>query len=165
MITIHSFKEMADLNQSGIVPFRIVQEIASVLLGLCGYEGDIPEAIAVTQQEVESLLTLSEEIDFMHYMGGNVHVCETEKDLEQVTGMDIEFGKQHGRWPNVTEAVLGWDECKYLLNADGSAEYALLFLAVCNSGGPSFILGRHLWQAAQIDKQIEAHQQFWSVAK
>jgi len=164
MIVIQSFKEMAAMHKSGSLPFRIVQEITAVLLGLCGYTKDIPESVEVTQQEIDWLLALPEELDFMHYLGGHVFIAETEEDLKQIVGMDFEFGKQHGRWPNVTEAVLGWDEAKYLTNADGNADYALLFAATNNAGGPSWFIPRNLWQAAQIDKHIAAHQQFWSVA-
>jgi hypothetical protein len=164
MIEIRSFKEMADLHQSGVVPFRIMQEITSVLLGLCGYPKDIPLATAITQQEIDWLLALPEDVEFMTYLGGNVFLVETEDDLMQVTSMDSEFGKQHGRWPNVTEAVLSWDDCKYVLNADGTADYALLFAATNDAGGSSWFIPRHLWQAAQIDEQIRAHQQFWATA-
>ncbi len=163
MIVIKSFREMAAMYKSGVVPFRIVQEITSVLLGLTSYAKDIANATDVGQQEIEWLV--QQEIDFMHYLGGNVHVCETETDLLQVTSMDIEFGKQHGRWPNVTEAVLAWDDCRYLFNADGGADYALLFEASCNSGGPSYMVPSYLWQSARIREQIAAHQQYWSVAK
>jgi hypothetical protein len=165
MIEIRSFKEMADLYQASQVPFRIVQEITSVLLGLCDYPKDIPKPLDVTQQEVDWLLALPEDIEFMTYMGGNVFLVETEDDLKQVTGMDFQFSKQHGRWPNCTEAILAWDDCRYLLNADGSSDYALLFAATNNAGGPSWFIPRHLWQAAQIDEQIKAHQQFWATAE
>lgn len=181
MIVIQSFKEMAAMHQAGRasnaakageaakVPlrdsyFRIVQEITAVLLGLCGYEGDIPEPTAITQQEIDWLLTQSEDIDFMTYLGGNVFICENEADLTQVTGMDMEFAKLHGRWPNCMEAILPLDEAKYLLNADGSSGFALLFSATNNAGGPSWFIPRHLWQVAQIDEQIEANHQVWGVA-
>jgi hypothetical protein len=169
MIEIRSFREMASLQQAGIVPFRdshfrIEQEITSVLLGLCDYPKDIPLATAISQQEIDWLLALPEDIEFMTYLGGNVFICEAERDLSGVVGMDFEFSKFHGRWPNCTEAVLGWDDCRYLLNSDGSADYALLFSATNNAGGPSWFIPRHLWQAAQIDEQIKAHQQFWSGA-
>jgi hypothetical protein len=164
MIVIQSFKEMADLYQVGKVPIRVVQEVGMVLLGLCGYPKDIPLVTAISQQEIDWLLMLSEEIEFMTYLGGWVFLVETAEDLAEVTSMDIEFGKLHGRWPNCTEAVLGWDECKYLLNADDSSDYALLFAATNNAGGPSWFIPRHLWQAAQIDEQINAHQQFWATA-
>ncbi len=158
MIEIRYFKEMADMNESGQAPFRPLQEITVVLLGLSIYPKDIPEATDVTQQEIDWLLAQPKGIEFMRYLGGNVHICETESDLLQVTSMDIDFGKQHGRWPNCTEAVLGWDECRYLLNADGTADYALLFAATNNAGGPSWFIPRHLWQVARIEEQIEAHQ-------
>lgn len=163
MIVTRNFEEMDSLHQSGKVPFRIMQEITAMLLGLCGYTKEIPEAIDVAQQEVDWLQ--QQKIDFMHYLGGNVFICETEDDLQQVTSMDMEFGKQHGRWPNVTEAVMAWDECKYLFNADGSADYALLFAATNNAGGPSWFIPSYLWQDARINEQIAAHQQFWGAAK
>jgi hypothetical protein len=165
MIVIQSFKNMVGRHKTSEVPFRIVQEVAYVLLGLCGYSGkDIAEATAISQQEVDWLLGLPEDIEFMSYLGGNAFIVEIEADLSEVIGMDMEFAKLQGRWPNVTEAVLPWDECKYLANADGSADYALLFAATNNAGGPSWFIPRSFFPAAQIDKQIEAHQQFWSVA-
>lgn len=162
MIEIRSFKQMADLHQAGPVPYRIVQEITSVLLGLCGYDKDIPEPVGVTQQEVDWLLSLSDHLDFMHYLGGHAYLCQTESDLRQVTGMDMEFAKAHGRWPNITEAVLAWDDCRCLPNAEGHIDYALCFAATNNAGGPSWFIPRHLWQAARIDEQIAAHRQFWN---
>jgi hypothetical protein len=162
MNVIRSFKEMAAMHKAGEVPLIIVQEITAVLLGLCGYTKDIPEPIEVTQQEIDWLLAMPDDIEFMRYMGGNVLLVETAADLQQVTGMDIEFGKLHGRWPNVTEMVLAWDDCRYLLNSDGTADYALLFEATNNAGGPSWFIRQQHWELAQIDKQIKAHQQFWS---
>jgi hypothetical protein len=164
MITIHSFKEMTKLHQAGEVPYRIVQEIAFVLLGLCGGK-DVASAVDVTDAEIDWLLALPEETDFMHYMGGWVYICETEEDLKQVTGMDFQFSEQHGRFPDCTEAILPLDDARVLINEDGTADYALLFAATNNAGGPSWFIPQHLWQAAMIDKQIKAHQQFWSVAK
>lgn len=161
MIVIHHFKEMADLHQAGKLPFRIVQEVALVLLGLCDYHTpNTPEASAITQKEIDWLQARPTDIDFLTYLGGFVQLCETTRDLAEVTSMDIEFAQQHGRWPNCTEAVIAWDDCRILLNADGSADYALLFAATNNAGGPSWFLPRHLWQAAQIDAQIEANHPF-----
>jgi len=174
MITLHSFREMAERHRAGEaseaakVPlrdsyFRVVQEITAVLLGLAGYTKEIPQAIDINQQEIDWLLAMSDDINFMHYLGGNVCVCQTVSDLAEVTSMDIEFGKLHGRWPSLLDkVVLPWDDCRYILNADGSSDYALLFAATNNAGGPSWFIPKSLWQAAQIDQQIEAHQQFWS---
>ena len=164
MIEIRSLNEIASLHQSGMVPFRIMQEVAFVLLGLTDNDKDIAAPTAITQQEVDWLLAQSEDIDFMTYMGGNVFIVETNADLAEVVGMDFEFAKLHGRWPNCMEAILPLDEIKYLIKSDGSADYVLLFAATNNAGGSSWFIPRHLWQAAKIDKQIEAHQQFWNVA-
>jgi hypothetical protein len=161
---VRSIREIANLHQSGIVPFRIMQEITSVLLGLCDYPKDIPEPLDITQQEIDWLLALPEDIEFLSYLGGWVFLVETVEDLAEVTGMDFEFAESHGgRWPSCTEAILGWDECKYLPNADGSANYVLAFCATNNAGGPSWFIPKHLWQTAQIEAQIKAHQQFWQV--
>ncbi len=157
MIEIRYFKEMAEKHQAGVLPFRIVQEITVVLLSLCGYTKDIPEATAVTQQDIGWICSLPEEIDFMTYLGGNLYICETESDLMKITGIDVDFGKQHGRWPNCTEAVLAWDDCRYLMNAAGSADYVLLFAATNNAGGPSWFIPRHLWRVARIEEQIRSH--------
>jgi hypothetical protein len=161
MIVAHSLIETHQLHQKGEITFRIVQEIAFVLLGLCGGK-DVANAVDVTDAEIDWLLALPDEIDFMHYMGGNVHVCETVEDLQQVTGMDFEFSEKHGRFPDCTEAILPLDDARVLINADGTVDYALLFAATNNAGGPSWFIPRPLFHAAQIDKQIEAHQQFWS---
>jgi hypothetical protein len=165
MQKFRSFKELANLHQADVVPFRIVQEIAQVLLGLCGGK-DVANAVDVNDAEIAWLLALPEEIDFMHYMGGNVFLVQAQCDLSEIVVMDYKFNEQHGRWPNATDDVaLPLDDARKLLNADGSSDYALLFAATNNAGGPSWFIPQHLWQAAQIDKQIEAHQQFWSVAK
>lgn len=165
MIVIQSFKEIVVMHKSGVMPFRIVQEITAVLLGLCSYTKNIPEPVGVTQQEIDWMLALSEEIEFMHYLGGHVFLAETEEDLKQFIGIDPVFASQHGRHPDCSEEVLALDDARILVNADGTADYALLFAATNNAGGPSWFIPKALWQAAQVDKQIEAHQQFWSVAK
>ena len=169
MIEISNYKELVELYRAGKLNrqqgyFRIVQEISAVLLGLCGYTEDIPEPVEVTQQEIDWLQTRVDDIDFMHYLGGNVFIVEAEADLAEVVGMDFEFSQVHRRWPNCMEAILPLDEAKYLFNADGTADYALLFAATNDAGGPSWFIPRHLWQAARIAEQIEAHQQFWSAA-
>ena len=162
MIEIPSFRELFQLHQSGNVPFRIVQEVAYVLLGLCGYEDDIPEPIAITQQEIDWLLNQPQDLDFMHYMGGLVFIAETRSDLLQITSMDTEFGEQHGRWPNCTEAVLALDECRYVLNAGRTAEYVLMFSATNNAGGSTWFIPPYLWETARVAEHIAATQQFWS---
>lgn len=160
MIEICTYKELAEGHVSGQVPYRILQEITYVLLGLSNYNGkDIAEPLEVTQKEINWLLALPEDINFMTYLGGNVFLVRAECDLLSVIGIDYEFAKMHGRWPNITEAVLAWDSAYFLINADGTADYALLFAATNNAGGHSWFIPNSLWQAANIDQQISANKQ------
>ena len=42
--------------------------------------------------------------DYNGLLGGEVNVCQTEDDLKEIVGMDMEFAKAHGdKWPNVID--------------------------------------------------------------
>jgi hypothetical protein len=165
MIVIHNFKEAHQLYQQDRIPFRLLQDQAMVLVGICPQPGRyIDEAIDISDSDIEWLLQQPEvaEEDYNGMLGGDVHVCQTENDLKGVVGMDMEFAESHGgRWPDVTDQVMSWDACDYLSQMSGEPEWAMFLLCWNDAGGPVFYVPKHLWQAARVAEHVAETNQFW----
>lgn len=160
MIVIHNFKEAHELQ----IPFRLLQDQAMVLIGSCPQPGRyITEAFDICNSDIEWLLLQPEALeDYNGYLGGDIHICESEDDLKEIVGMDMEFAESHGnRWPNVTEQVMSWDQCAYLKQKDGEPEWALFLLCWNDAGGPVFYVPKHLWQAARVAEHIAETNRHW----
>lgn len=164
MIVIRNFKEAHQLHQQGAIPFRLVQDQAMVLLGACPWPGrHIDDAVEICAADIEWLLQRPEAVEeYNGMLGGEFHVCESEPDLHQIVGMDMEFARTHGnRWPNVTELVMGWDACDYIKEQSGDPQWAMFLLCWNDAGGPVFYVPKHLWQAARVAEHIAATNQCW----
>lgn len=182
MIIIQNFDHAYRLYQQGKIPFRLLQEQAMVLIGICPQPGRyIDEAFDIGDDDIEWLLQQPEiaEEDYNGMLGGEVYVCESEDDLKQVVGMDLDFAKSHGnRWPDVTDQVMSWDACNYLsekpegatdVAPDGAtdvapaetAEWAMFLLCWNDAGGPVFYVPKHLWQAARVAEHIAETSRHW----
>ncbi len=114
-------------------------------------------ALEVTQKHINWIL--SQRIASLQYcdvIGGNVHVCETEDDLQQI------FGDQHGRWPNCTEIAMAWDHCDYLKEDAGEANFGVLNCIWNESGGPLYFVPRRLWLAARLEEHMEMTGSVWN---
>lgn len=163
MIVIHNFKEAHHLYQQGAIPFRLLQEQAMVLIGFnSGHL--VNEAFEVGDSDIEWLLLQPDiaEEDYNGMLGGDVHICESEADLKKVVGMDMEFAKIHGnRWPDVTDQVMSWDQCAYLMESSGDPEWALFLLCWNDAGGNVFYVPKHLWQAARVAEHIAETNRHW----
>ena len=170
MIVIHNFKESYSLYQQGQIPLRLLQDQALVLIGISPQPGRyITEALEITDSDIEWLLQHTEvaEEDYNGMLGGDVHVCQSEDDLKEVVGIDMEFARSHeNRWPDVTDQVMSWDQCDYLSQKlDGepaeSAEWAMFLLCWNDAGGNIFYVPKCLWQAARVAEHIAETNQFW----
>ncbi|WP_035383889.1 hypothetical protein [Ferriphaselus sp. R-1] len=165
MIDIHNFTEAHNLHRQGRIPFRLVQDQAMVLLSACPWPGrHIHDAIEIDAHDIDRLLSRPDAAaSYADMLGGNFHVCETETDLKQIVGMDMEFAKSHGgRWPNVTDQVMGWDACDYLKEPSGEAQWAFFLLCWNDAGGPVYYIPKQLWLAARIAEHIALTQQNWA---
>src|SRR3989338_1810976 len=119
MIVIPNFVQAQHLYRQGHIPFRLLQEQAMVLIGInSGHYVD--EAFDMGDSDIEWLLQQPESSeDYNGLLGGEVNVCQTEADLKEIVGMDMEFAETHGnRWPDCTDQVMSWDQCAYLNGKD-----------------------------------------------
>jgi len=173
MIVIHNFNEAHQLYQQGHIPFRLLQEQAMVLIGICPQPGRyIDESFDISDSDIEWLLQQPEvsEEDYNGMLGGDVHVCQSEDDLKEIVGIDMDFAKAHGdRWPDCTDQVMSWDQCAYLTPKDGEPEdaagWAIFLLCWNDAGGPVYYVPKHLWQAARVAEHIAETNRHWGPDK
>jgi hypothetical protein len=167
MIVNHSFTEAHHLFQQKRIPFRLLQDQAAVLLGLCQQTyRPIEHALDVTDDDFACLLRQPESgMRYVDVLGGNVYIAETEADLLQVEGCDLNFARTHGRWPNITEVPLAFDDCKYLQEKSGEAQWVLFLTCWNDAGGSVYYLPRHLWQAAHVEDHLAATDGLWQGGK
>jgi hypothetical protein len=163
MITITSFTEAHHLYQQQHIPWRLLQDQAAVLIGTCqNQHAGVADARNVSKGDVAWLLQQPEaEQTYVDLLGGNVHVAQTPDDLLQVEGCNFEFAKQFGRWPNVTEVPLAFDDCKFLQETSGEAQWALLLTCWNDAGGSIYFLPRHLWIAARVAEHFAETNGYW----
>lgn len=165
MIVIHDFKEANSLHRQDLLPFRLLQDQAIVLINTCPQPGRyITEALEINTEDVEWLLNQPEaEEDYNGFLGGEFYVCQTEADLKEVVGMDLSFADAHGgRWPNVTDQVMSWDACR-LLEQEGEAEWAMFLLCWNDAGGPVFYVPKHLWETARVAEHVAETNRHWDI--
>lgn len=163
MIVMHSFIEAHRLFQKKRIPLRLLQDQAAVMLGLCRQTNrPLDHALDVTEDDIAWLVRQPESgMDYADTLGGNIYICETELDLLHVEGCDFDFAHKHGRWPNVTEVPLAFDDCKFLQEKTGEAQWALFLTCWNDAGGSVYFLPRHLWPAAHVEEHISATNGFW----
>lgn len=164
MIVMHHFKEAHELYRQERIPFRLLQDQAAVLIGICQAKHPaISDALDITPQHVDWLLQQPEAVmDYSDYLGGYMHIAETEADLLEIQGCDFEWAETHGnRWPNVAEMPLGWDACDYLKEAKGEPQWAMFLLCWSDSGGPLYYVPKHLWQQARVEEHMAVTNQAW----
>lgn len=159
MITSKNLNETHQQCLSGLIPYRLVQEQALVILGICNNPPTtIMNALDITDVEISWLLQQAEAAyDYSEYLGGYAYVCEVETDLTQILGCDLEWAKAHsGAWPNVTELPMTWDSCCYLQEVSSEPEWVIFLLCWNNAGGPVYYVPKHLWSAARVTEHIAA---------
>ena len=154
MITIHNFNEAHKLYRTGLIPYRLLQDQAQVMLSLTTYP-PVANAYEITDDNINWLSQQSEAIvDYSMMLGGNFCICECEADLKQITGCDFEWAESHGGWPNVTDLPLSWDNCCYLQEATGDPQWVTFLMCWNNAGGSVYYVPQHLWHIARVREHI-----------
>lgn len=163
MIEIHNFYEAHQSYQSGVIPYRLLQDQAAVMLGICSNpHPTIANAIDIINDDINWLFQQEESaFSYSDYLGGNVYVCDSEADLKQIQGCDFEWAETHGSWPNVTDMVMSWDSCDYLQELEGEPQWVVFLLCWNNAGGPVYYVPKELWQAARVIEHIAATENAW----
>ena len=164
MIVIHNFKEAHHLYQQGLLPFRLLQEQARVLIDLCPQPGRyIDVALDITEADIEWMQ--QSEVAYEDYngmLGGEIYVCQSVVDLKAVVGMDMAFARTHGnRWPDVTDQVMSWDQCDFLPESSGDPQWAVFLLCWNDAGGNVFYIPQSLWAAAKVAEHVAETQRHW----
>ena len=158
MITSNNFNEAYQQYQSGVIPYRLLQEQAIVMLGLCSNPHlTVTNSLGITDNNINWLLQQDEAaFDYSDYLGGNVYICETENDLKEIHGCDFEWAETHGSWPNVTDMALSWDSCCYLQESEGEPQWVLFLLCWNNAGGHVYYVPKQLWSISRVSEHIAA---------
>ena len=159
MIKIHHFNEAYLCYTMHKISFRLLQDQASVMLGLCQQQhSQVGNPLEITQADIDWLMQQPKAIhDYGDYLGGYVYVCETADDLLQIKGCDFEWAEAHdGIWPNVTDLTMSWDACNYLDEALGDPRWVSFLLCWNNAGGAVYYVPKHLWTKARVTEHIEA---------
>jgi len=167
MIVLHSFTEAHQLFQQKRIPFRLLQDQAAVLLSYCqqAYR-PIDSALDVNEDDIAWLCRQPEsDMPYAELLGGDVYVTEDADDLLQVEGCDLEFSCTHGRWPNITEVPLAFDDCKFLEEKSGEPQWALFLTCWNDAGGSVYYVPRSLWEAARVAEHVAQTNGYWSVPK
>lgn len=83
MIILDNFNQAYQQHKIGLITFRLLQDQAAVMIGLCA--NPHPErsaALAITDPDIQWLLQQPEtSLDYSNLLGGDVFVCETSIDL------------------------------------------------------------------------------------
>jgi len=163
MIVIHDFKEAYALYRQELIPFRLLQDQAIILLDLCPQPGrHVSNALEVELADIDWLLSQPEAgEDYAGYLGGNVNICQTEEDLKEVIGIDFAFAKTNdNRWPNVLDQVMSWDQCRFV-----DDEWAMFLLCWNDAGGPVFYVPKYLWAVARVAEHVAETERHWNAGK
>ncbi len=164
MITITRFIDAYRSYQQERCPYRLLRDQAAVLIGICrNSHRPIADALEVTGTDIEWLLQQPEATqDYADLLGGRVYVCESEADLKQVQGCDFDWAAAHGgKWPNVTDTPIAWDDCRKLQEAQGEPQWAIFLICWNDAGGPVYHVPKSLWQEARLDEHIAATNVVW----
>jgi hypothetical protein len=128
---MHHFNEAYQQYQQHKIPFRLLQDLAYVILGLCQHPyPSVSNPLDISQTDIDWLLQQAEAAqDYSDYLGGYVYICEVEQDLLQILGCDFKWAEVHdGKWPNVTHIPMSWDACNYLEEASGDPQWVNFLL-------------------------------------
>lgn len=165
MITVLNFNEAHQQHQSGVIPYRLLQDQAAVMLGICRNPHQaVSNALEITDSDIHWLLQQNEaSVNYADFLGGNVYVCEVEDDLKQIHGCDFEWAETHdGNWPNVTDMPMSWDSCCYLQESTGEPQWVIFLLCWNNAGGHVYYVPKPLWNMARVTEHIAATDSAWS---
>lgn len=154
MITIHNFNEAHQLHQTGLIPYRLLQDQAQVMLSLTTYLS-MANAFEITDDNILWLMKQPDSNnDYSLLFGGHFYICECEEDLKLVVGCDFEWAESNGGWPNVTDLPMSWDNCSYLQEATGDPQWVTFLMCWNNAGGSVYYVPKHLWELAKVGEHI-----------
>lgn len=159
MLKIQNFNEAYERYKQHKINFRLLQDQAAVMIGLCqNPHASVTNPLEITQADIDWLMQQAEATqDYAEFLGGAVYVCENADDLLQIHGCDFEWAEAHdGNWPNVTDMPMSWDACDYLDEATADPQWVIFLLCWNNAGGPVYYVPKHLWAQARITEHIEA---------
>lgn len=165
MLITHNFNEVFQQHQSGVTPYRLLQDQAAVMLGICSNPHPaVANALDITETDIHWLLQQAEaSFDYSDSLGGYVYVCEVEEDLKQIKGCDFEWAEVHDGRPNVTDIAMSWDNCSYLQESVFEPQWVIFLMCWNNAGGPVYYVPKHLWQSARVTEHIEATESAWNL--
>lgn len=125
-------------------------------LDAAAFEAAKKESPLAAWKMIEERYPSSEESNCFDWsFGGKIHICETEDDLKEVEGIDLEWLDTHdGKWPNVTELAMSWDVAEYALN-DAATGWAVFLLCSNNAGGPVYMIPEKFWEVAKVSEHIK----------
>ena len=148
MIEIKNPKEFIDAVRELKIPTVVAMDyLRAVVLGEEAVEFNFNDPAAFITWWLERPEMLA--IEFDGHMGGNVYICETEEDLQQIKVWDL--WNTTGEDLNVTNRIGTWDACDFILN-DPQHCWALFFLAHNNAGGNVYYVPKKFWEKAQFYK-------------
>lgn len=159
MITLHHFNSVYQHYIQQKITFRLLQDQAALLLGLCESQYvSVNNSHEITQSDIDWLLQQPETTQNYDYLlGGAVYICETEQDLLQILGCDFEWADEHNsQWPNATDIPMTWDACNYVDEAHGDPNWVMFLICWNNAGGPVYFVPKHLWVQARVVEHIQA---------
>ncbi len=164
MITIPHFIDAYRSWQQGRITWRLLQDQVAVLVAICrNTHRPIADALEVTDADIAWLLQQPEAADaYVDLVGGNVDIAQCKEDLAQIVGCDFEFAEQHGRWPNVTDLPIIFDQCSYVQEQSGAPMYVLLMTIWSDAGGPVYYVPKQLWIAARVPEHMAATNAVWN---
>lgn len=159
MIKLHNFNEAFQYYKQHQNTFRLLQDQAAVMIGLCQNPHiSVSNPIAITQTDIDWLLQQEESTQgYDALLGGNVYICETESDLLEIQGCDLDWAEAHEDcWPNVTDIPMSWDVCAYLDEPTGNPQWVIFMLCWTNAGGSIYYVPKHLWIQGRVTEHIAA---------
>lgn len=159
MIKLHHFNEAYQHYKRHKINFRLLQDQAAILIGICESQHTlVSNPLEITLAHIDWLLQQPEATqNYRELLGGNVFICETDNDLLQIHGCNIEWAETHdGNLPNVTDITMSWDACSYLVEAHGDPEWVIFLLCWNNAGGHVYYVPKHLWIQARVIEHIAA---------
>lgn len=165
MITIQRFIEAHLCYRAGRQPFRLLQDQALILINSCRETyRPILDAFDITDADLDWVLRQPEAFeDYADLFGGDVHLCESDADLQQIVGMNMGWADTHdGKWPNVTELPMAWDSCTYLSEKSGDPQWVLFLLCWNDAGGPVYYVPKSLWPAARVVEHMAVTDTVWN---
>ena len=112
--------------------------------------GEIPE---ILYKDLLETPVDAADTPFMEWLGGNVHVCESEKDIDYI--QTVVWSNDNHRYFTPHEVATSWDICDYL-GGKKENHWGMMYLANNNAGGPSYYIPSYLWSYSRFSAHVAA---------